>query len=138
MSRLTWIGSTLGSALIGFPFVALSASALPVAQLPSQSTTQSTTTETITIPSTGDTIQLSQLRVATIPPAPQNPCPNVYYESPHNLQVVVPAICSPNLITQQLDQMGLLQQVRANGTANITRTTGNTGNGSSYSPNVPY
>jgi hypothetical protein len=60
-----------------------------------------------------ETISLPvSLRVATIPPAPQNPCPRIYYENPYNQYVVMPAVCTPNLITQQLAQMGTLDTIR--------------------------
>ncbi|MEH2435618.1 MAG: hypothetical protein V7K25_15450 [Nostoc sp.] len=37
-----------------------------------------------------------------------NPCPRIFYEEPHNSQVVVPQGCPPNAITQRLAAQGLL------------------------------
>ncbi|MEH2348615.1 MAG: hypothetical protein V7K55_11505 [Nostoc sp.] len=37
-----------------------------------------------------------------------NPCPRIFYEEPHNNQVVVPAGCPPNALTQRLAAQGLL------------------------------
>ncbi|MEH1912353.1 hypothetical protein [Nostoc sp.] len=37
-----------------------------------------------------------------------NPCPKIFYEEPHNNQVVVPPGCPPNAITQRLAAQGLL------------------------------
>ncbi|MBN3893918.1 MAG: hypothetical protein HWQ41_01005 [Nostoc sp. NOS(2021)] len=37
-----------------------------------------------------------------------NPCPRIFYEEPHNNQVVVPPGCPPNAITQRLAAQGLL------------------------------
>lgn len=109
------VSVTLGSLLVGLPFVS-SATAAPVAQLQNQ---QPATSQTITIPSTGASVQISQIRVASTPPAPQNPCPSIYYEAPYTQYVVVPQVCRPNLITQQLDQMGMLQTIRATNNANM-------------------
>ncbi len=129
--RARLIGATLGSLLLGIPFVS-SAVAAPVAQLPDQ---QPATSQTITLP-TGTSVQLSQLRVASTPPAPQNPCPSIYYQAPYDRYVVVPEVCRPNLITQQLEQMGMLQSVRANSNANTPGAIG--GTTTPYtSPNTP-
>lgn len=108
------IGTVLGSVLAGLP-LASTAIATPIAQLPGQ---QSVPNETITFPGTGTSVQLSQIRVANAPQAPQNPCPGIYYEAPYNQYVVVPQGCRANLITQQLDQMGMLQSIRATGSTN--------------------
>ena len=123
----------LGSLLIGLPMIPVAASATSIAQLPSQ---QSTPTDTITLPS-GAMVQMTQIRVASVPPAPQNPCPSIYYENPYNQYVVVPQVCRPNLITQQLDQMGMLQSIRAMGSANVT-TPGNAGTPYMNAPNTSY
>lgn len=124
-NRVGLVSATLGSLLLGLPFVS-SATAIPVAQLQNQ---QPGTSQTITIPSTGASVQLSQIRVASTPPAPQNPCPSIYYEAPYSQYVVVPQVCRPNLITQQLDQMGMLQTIRATNNAKMpvsgTTTTPN-------------
>ncbi|MEH2236971.1 hypothetical protein [Nostoc sp.] len=37
-----------------------------------------------------------------------NPCPRIFYEEPHNNQVVVPQGCPPNALTQRLAAQGLL------------------------------
>jgi hypothetical protein len=37
-----------------------------------------------------------------------NPCPRIFYEEPHNSQVVVPQGCPPNALTQRLAAQGLL------------------------------
>ncbi|MEH2296015.1 hypothetical protein [Nostoc sp.] len=37
-----------------------------------------------------------------------NPCPKIFYEEPHNNQVVVPQGCPPNALTQRLAAQGLL------------------------------
>ncbi|MBD2528803.1 hypothetical protein H6G97_04175 [Nostoc flagelliforme FACHB-838] len=37
-----------------------------------------------------------------------NPCPSIFYEEPHNSQVVVPQGCPPNALTQRLAAQGLL------------------------------
>ncbi|MHC5598740.1 MAG: hypothetical protein ACYTXC_22840 [Nostoc sp.] len=37
-----------------------------------------------------------------------NPCPSIFYEEPHNNQVVVPQGCPPNALTQRLAAQGLL------------------------------
>ncbi|MEH2161925.1 MAG: hypothetical protein V7K38_12985 [Nostoc sp.] len=37
-----------------------------------------------------------------------NPCPRIFYEEPHNSQVVVPMGCPPNALTQRLAAQGLL------------------------------
>ncbi|MEH2316442.1 hypothetical protein [Nostoc sp.] len=37
-----------------------------------------------------------------------NPCPKIFYEEPHNSQVVVPQGCPPNALTQRLAAQGLL------------------------------
>jgi hypothetical protein len=37
-----------------------------------------------------------------------NPCPSIFYEEPHNSQVVVPPGCPPNALTLKLDAQGLL------------------------------
>lgn len=39
-----------------------------------------------------------------------NPCPRIFYEPPHNEQVVVPQGCSPNAFTQRLIDQGQLPQ----------------------------
>lgn len=114
------VGIALGSLAAG-ALLAPSAIATTVAQSqipPSQRPVQS-----IAIPSTGASVQLSQIRVASIPPAPQNPCPAIYYEAPYSQYVVVPPVCNPNLTTQQLEQMGMLTTVRAMGASNMTGTT---------------
>lgn len=115
-SRAGLVGAALGSLAAGALLVP-AAIATTVAQY--QRPTQS-----IAIPATGASVQLSQIRVASIPPAPQNPCPAIYYEAPYNQYVVVPPVCSPNLITQQLDQMGMLSTLRTQGTGNMIETTG--------------
>lgn len=114
------IGTTLGGLLLGLPLMP-SAIANPMAQ---NSSEPINTSETISIPTTGTSVQLSQIRVATTPPVPQNPCPGIYYEAPFNQYMVVPQQCNPNLITQQLDQMGMLQTIRATGNANIPGASG--------------
>ncbi|MEH1837884.1 MAG: hypothetical protein V7L20_03735 [Nostoc sp.] len=38
-----------------------------------------------------------------------NPCPRIFYEEPHNSQVVVPQGCPPNALTQRLAAQGLLR-----------------------------
>ncbi|QSJ17187.1 hypothetical protein JYQ62_37055 [Nostoc sp. UHCC 0702] len=56
------------------------------------------------------------LSVPVIPRAAQaqqstpkvNPCPSIFYEEPHNNQVVVPQGCPPNALTQRLAAQGLL------------------------------
>ncbi len=121
-NRTGVMGVTLGSLLAGAALVP-AAIAAPVAQVPDQ---QPMTNETITIPSTGTSVQLSQIRVANVPPPPQNPCPSIYYEAPFNQYVVVPQVCRPNLITQQLDQLGMLQSIRATATTNIPGANGGT------------
>lgn len=111
---LTKYAVLFGSVLIGLSLLSVVASAAPVAQLSEQQSTpeqQSTSTGSITIPSTGAVVQYSQIRVASVPPAPQNPCPSIYYEVPYSQYVVVPQVCRPNLITQQLDQMGMLRSI---------------------------
>jgi hypothetical protein len=35
-----------------------------------------------------------------------NPCPRIFYEPPHNTQVLVPQGCPPNAFTQQRDAQG--------------------------------
>ncbi|MEH1853626.1 MAG: hypothetical protein V7L11_18580 [Nostoc sp.] len=37
-----------------------------------------------------------------------NPCPRIFYEEPHNNQVVVPQGCPPNALTERLAAQGLL------------------------------
>ncbi|MCG6133613.1 MAG: hypothetical protein MET45_02960 [Nostoc sp. LLA-1] len=37
-----------------------------------------------------------------------NPCPSIYYEEPHNNQVVVPQGCPPNALTRSLEAQGTL------------------------------
>lgn len=37
-----------------------------------------------------------------------NPCPQIFYEEPHNHQVLVPQGCPPNALTQKLMEQGLL------------------------------
>jgi hypothetical protein len=37
-----------------------------------------------------------------------NPCPHIFYEEPHNHQVLVPQGCPPNALTQKLMEQGLL------------------------------
>ncbi|MBN3948205.1 MAG: hypothetical protein HWQ38_17825 [Nostoc sp. NMS7] len=37
-----------------------------------------------------------------------NPCPSIFYEEPHNSQVVVPPGCPPNALTLRLDAQELL------------------------------
>lgn len=36
-----------------------------------------------------------------------NPCPRIFYEAPHNNQVLVPEGCPPNAFTQQLQAQGI-------------------------------
>ncbi|MEH1923756.1 hypothetical protein [Nostoc sp.] len=38
-----------------------------------------------------------------------NPCPRIFYEEPHNNQVVVPQGCPPNALTERLAAQGLLR-----------------------------
>ncbi|TVP60463.1 MAG: hypothetical protein EA343_17285 [Nodularia sp. (in: Bacteria)] len=40
-------------------------------------------------------------------PLAVNPCPRIYYEEPHNNQVLVPEGCPPNALTQQLLAQGI-------------------------------
>jgi hypothetical protein len=122
--RTLLLATGVGSLLMGFAMTPLVASAEPQAQSPDQPSP--TTTDSITIPSTGATIQLSQIRVATTPPAPQNPCPGAFYETPYSQYVVVPQGCRPNLITQQLEQMGMLESIRARGSATSSGASGET------------
>ncbi len=37
-----------------------------------------------------------------------NPCPKIFYEEPHNNQVLVPEGCPPNALTQRLQSQGLI------------------------------
>jgi hypothetical protein len=124
--------TALGSLLMGLSVVPAAVAQVPSQTIvPSQAVpSQSIPNQTISIPSTGTSVQLSQIRVASTPPAPQNPCPGIYYEAPYNQYVVVPQQCTPNLITQQLEQMGMLQAIRA--TSN-TNTSGGIGG-----PATPY
>lgn len=123
----------LCSLILGLPMIPVTASAAPIAQLPDQ---QPTPSNTITLPS-GMMVQMSQIKVASTPPSPQNPCPSIYYENPYNQYVVVPQVCRANLITQQLDQMGMLQSVRSMGSANTT-TPGSVQTPYMNSPNTSY
>jgi len=134
-NRSQLIAATLGSFLLGLSLVPVAASAAPVAQLPEQQTNtnqvfdqQGDASQIIVIPSTGASVQLSQLRVASTPLSPQNPCPSIYYDAPFNQYVVVPQVCKPNLITQELDQLGILQAVRARGDVNAIAPSGNVNN----------
>jgi hypothetical protein len=113
-------GTALGSLVVGLPVLAPAVAQVPTEQtVPSQTIpSQTIPNQTISIPSTGTSVQLSQIRLASTPPAPQNPCPSIYYEAPYNQYVVVPQQCTPNLITQQLEQMGMLQTIRATGNTN--------------------
>ena len=45
--------------------------------------------------------------VAQQPTSQINPCPSIYYEEPHNNQVLVPQGCPPNALTQQLQAQGI-------------------------------
>ena len=46
--------------------------------------------------------------VAQQSPPKLNPCPRIFYEEPHNNQVVVPPGCPPNALTKRLAAQGLL------------------------------
>ena len=46
--------------------------------------------------------------VAQQSPPKVNPCPRIFYEEPHNNQVVVPPGCPPNALTKRLAAQGLL------------------------------
>lgn len=46
--------------------------------------------------------------VAQQSPPKVNPCPRIFYEEPHNNQVVVPPRCPPNALTKRLAAQGLL------------------------------
>ncbi|WP_157871988.1 hypothetical protein [Gloeothece verrucosa] len=102
------MGAALGSLVI-LPMIPFAASANPVAQTNYQ---QITIPDRITIPATGEIIYMSDLNVVGTPPWPQNPCPNLYYEYPHNSRIVVPEVCQNNAVTQELQNLGLLQAVR--------------------------
>ncbi|UBF30591.1 hypothetical protein K9N68_36055 (plasmid) [Kovacikia minuta CCNUW1] len=128
------ISTILSGLLISLPIISIPAIAMPVAQIPDQ---QNAPTDTVVIPSTGATVKLSELKVAGIPPVPQNPCPSIYYENPHNQMVVVPEVCRPNLITQQLEEVGLLQEIRARGSTAVTAPVEDTGTPGVVSPTAP-
>ncbi|WP_375514446.1 hypothetical protein [uncultured Nostoc sp.] len=51
---------------------------------------------------------LAQQSVAQQSTPKVNPCPRIFYEEPHNNQVVVPQGCPPNALTQRLAAQGLL------------------------------
>ena len=51
---------------------------------------------------------LAQQSVTQQSPPKVNPCPRIFYEEPHNSQVVVPQGCPPNALTQRLAAQGLL------------------------------
>lgn len=42
------------------------------------------------------------------PSSQVNPCPSIYYEEPHNNQVLVPQGCPPNALTRTLEAQGTL------------------------------
>lgn len=106
------MGATISSLIVGVAMMPFAASANPVTQYPSQEYGMS---GIITIPSTGKVVSLSDINVVGIPPYPQNPCRGIYYEYPYNHQIVVPQVCQQNEITEALDQMGMLESVRAMG-----------------------
>jgi hypothetical protein len=160
-----FVRAVLGSLLIGLPFIPSAAFAAPVAQLPSEQapsqqvptqqvpseqvpsqqipsqeipSQQAAPSDGIIIPETGRMVKLTELKVASVPLAPQNPCPSIYYENPYSQYVVVPQVCRPNLVTQQLGQMGLLESVRATGGATMTKESQYIRTPNTTSPNAPY
>ncbi|MBA3921571.1 MAG: hypothetical protein H0X31_07670 [Nostocaceae cyanobacterium] len=67
------------------------------------------------------------LVVATVPVAlaqPSvskiNPCPSIFYEEPHNHQVIVPQGCRPNALTRRLVAQGLIVD-RSNPTPDMVK-----------------
>ena len=51
---------------------------------------------------------LAQQSVAQQSTPKINPCPRIFYEEPHNSQVVVPQGCPPNALTKRLAAQGVL------------------------------
>lgn len=102
------IGAAAGSLLLGLSAIPSAALATPVSQVAQTNTT----TIPVAPPGYQFVIPLSQIRVADLPPYPRNPCPSIYYELPFSQRVVVPEVCRANAITQQLQALGLLDEVR--------------------------